>query len=223
MEWFRWLVAWGRSKVDKRVRRVIVVVLEGLEAELVDRYLEQGLLHNLALLSDIGTRAALGASRANLLETLSTTAASNHLRSVVLPAVPMATAIDLHSICAADRAQQERLVAALSRRRTQVVAAVFDMPLQLVRLFGPHPQSDPQLILRDVYARMDEVVGKAFSFVDETTVLLAVVPERQRPEPVAQGPVAGLLYVSRPWQPQKPDGTPVSQLVLELLGVSHGI
>jgi hypothetical protein len=114
-------------------------------------------------------------------------------------------------------------MAVLSRRRTQVVAAVFDMPLQLERLFGPHPQSDQQLILRDVYARMDEVVGKAFSFVDETTVLLAVVPGRQCPEPEAQGPVAGSMYVSRPWQPQKPDGTPVSQLVLELLGVSHGI
>jgi hypothetical protein len=218
MEWFRRLIALGRSKYDDRVRRVIVIVLEGLKLELVDRYLEQGLLHNLALLSDVGTRTTLDASLSNDLETVAKAVTNNRLKSVVLSPVPISGAIDLQSICVADRAQQERLIAALSRRRIQVVAAMFDMPLQLEMLFGPRPQSDEQLILRDVYARMDEIVGKAFSFVDTSTVLLAVIPGRHSSEPIHRGAAAGRLFVSRRLGPRCPDRMSVSELVVELLG-----
>lgn len=217
MELWRRLFAIGRSTVDDRIRRVVVIVLEGLELDLVERSLEQGLLHNLALLSDIGTRVAFTKPQLNVVESLARVANTNSLRSVFLPAVSIAGAIDLRSICAADRAQQARLFAALSRRPPQIVGAEFDMPLQMARLFGPDPRADEQIILRDIYARMDEVVGKAFSFLDEQTALLTLIPGRHDSAVADGGFATGFLYASRPLPLPKEAETSVSQLVLPLL------
>ena len=51
MDWVRRMFGGWRAKGQGRVRRVIVVGLEGLDPALVEEYLEQGLLHNLALLA----------------------------------------------------------------------------------------------------------------------------------------------------------------------------
>lgn len=73
--------------------------------------------------------------------------------------------------------------------------------------------------MRDLYARMDEVVGKAFSFVDATTVLLAVIPGKHGTEAMDGGFTTGFLYASRPLPGPSAAGTSVSQLVLQLLEV----
>lgn len=59
----RWLWRALRGRGARRrakVRRVVVLGLDGLDPELVDQYLEEGLLPNLALLRDIGTYKRLG-------------------------------------------------------------------------------------------------------------------------------------------------------------------
>jgi hypothetical protein len=78
-----------------------------------------------------------------------------------------------------------------------VVVGVFDMPARVEQLFGPRPDESQHLVLRDVYARMDEIVGKAFSFVDEQTALLVVVGAQRVGEVAPPSARAGLLFSSR--------------------------
>lgn len=176
MNWLRNLLAAWRTKRTRGIRRVVVLKLVGLDLSRVDQYLAEGLLHYLALLGDIGSRARL--EGANVLDVVSV--AENlrfhGLRAIALANVPPASPVDLDRLCVADRAQQEQLICVLQRRQPCVVLCEFDMLVQLGLLFGPEPDADQQLILRDVYARMDEIVGKALSFVDEATALLVVVP-----------------------------------------------
>lgn len=193
-----------------------------MEVARLEDYLELGLLHSLALLGDIGNCVALVESE-SIVRSVEIAANAERLRSVILPAIPITSPVDLHSICAADQLQQERLIKALSRRRPQVVVAEFDMLRQLENLFGNCPQPDEQLIVRDVYARMDEIVGKAFSFVDEASFLLVAIPSRQASEPAAREQMAGTLFSSRPLPLRGEGQVSTAQLVLDLLGsVSRG-
>ena len=209
MGWFQRLVDRWRAGEPVRVHRVFVVVLEGLDSSLVDHHLEQGLLQNLALLSDIGTRATWVDFREFDPNDLNASLAEQRLRVVTLPASSEAPA-DLHAVCAADRRQQERMIAVLRRGKAGVVVAVFDMLAQLARLYGPQPDADQQLVIRDVYARMDEVVGKAYSFVDERTALLAAI----------RGPSdleAGLIFASVPLDRARAAEVSLPGLVRQLL------
>jgi hypothetical protein len=198
MDWLRRLLAKWRTHGPVGVRRIIVLEIVGLEPALVDDYLEQGLLHHLALLCDIGGRALFSNSALSAADgSLCNAIGELGIRSIVLrPAAPRQP-VDLAAICAADRAQQERLFAALARSRPAVVVGVFDMPARTERLFGPRPDENQRLVLRDVYARMDEVVGKAFSFVDTRTALLAVIRGQACGEPAPSSTRTGLLFSSR--------------------------
>jgi hypothetical protein len=220
MNWLRRLLANAWTRDRGQVRRVVVVVLEGLKPALIDYYLEQGLLHNLALLSDVGTRILLRDLEIDLAEPLASAGVKNRLRTRVLRAMSIRNPPDLNAICAADRLQQERMITALSRARGGLVVAVFDMPLQLARLFGPDPTDDQRQITRDVYARMDEIVGKAFSFVDAATVLFVVV-SRCDDGPTADRPSAGLLFASCPAERLGSAEVRLPSAVLHLLGVGE--
>jgi len=198
MDWFWRLVGHWQSNGPSKIRRVIVLVIDGLDSALVDDYLGQGLLHHLALLGDIGGRAPL-INSAMLAAGGSLCDAVGELgvRSVELrPVVPWQSA-DLAAICTADREQQERLYTALGRSRPPVVVGVFDMPARVEQLFGPRPDESQRLVLCDVYARMDEIVGKAFSFVDEQTALLVVVGSQRVGEVAPPSARTGLLFSSR--------------------------
>ncbi|MGD9633025.1 MAG: hypothetical protein AB7U97_07085 [Pirellulales bacterium] len=174
---------------------MVVLWLSGLDVARVDQLLEVGLLHYLALLSDIGVRVRVEGDAVVDFDSFVRRVRTIAPRTKALSPVPAAVPIDLDGICAADRAQQERLFAALDRRRPQVVACEFDMVAQLNRLFGSTPD-EQQLILRDVYARMDENVGKAFSFVDEETALVAIIPTRRKSADPGESPPACELFAS---------------------------
>ena len=215
MNWGRRLLENWRTGGRSRVRRVIVLGFNGLKPALVDHFLEQDLLHYSALLSDIGTRADWVDSWTLDVARLASAIGKFGVRTVALPSPHLSSPADMQAICAADRLQQERLIAALKRSRPGLVACDFDMPAQLARLFGPDPDDSERLVIRDVYARMDEIVGKAYSFVDDRTVLLAAIPS-----PTTAEVADGLLFASCP-----PDavGRPESSLeatVLRLLGVA---
>ena len=220
MNWLRRLLANGWTRDRGQVRRVVVVVLEGLEPALVDHYMEQGLLHNLALLSDIGTRTRLRDSGPEFVDSLESATAKHRVRTQVLMATAIRNPPDLSAICVADRTQQERMIAALLRARRGLVVVVFDMPLQLARLFGPDPTDDQRQIIRDVYARMDEIVGKAFSFVDGSTVLFAAVPSGDD-VPTADRPTAGLLFSNCPPERLGLAAVNLAAGMLQLLGVER--
>ena len=68
-----------------------------------------------------------------------------------------------------------------------------------------------------MYARMDEIVGKAFSFVDDRTALLAVVPPPPSPRN-AGPPPRGLLFATCSPEAVAPPGTRLAPLVRTLLG-----
>ena len=198
MDWFWRLFGRGRENGPSRVRRIIVLVIDGLEPALVDAYLEQGLLHHLALLGDFGGRgplvhSATGAASGSLLDAIGKLGVPVVELQPVEPRQPA----DLEAICAADRHQQERLFAALARSRPTVVVGVFDMPARVKRLFGPRPDESQRLVLRDIYARMDEIVGKAFSFVDAGTALLAAIDASKTGEGASPSTSLGLLFSSR--------------------------
>ena len=221
MEWIRRLLVNWLARRQGRVGRVVVVVLEGLEPALVDHYLEQGLLHNLALLGDVGTRAASVDSRPFDAASLAATIGGHGVRTVVLPALRSSGQENLQAICADDRAQQERLIAALARSRRGVIVCVFDMPARLQILFGPHPDEGQRIVLRDVYARMDEIVGKAFSFVDERTVLLAAIPSSNVAGAATESAARGLIFASCPLDVAGPAIDSLPSTVLLLLGVAE--
>ena len=198
MDWFWRLVGHWQSNGSNKIRRVIVLVIDGIEPALVDEYLEQGLLHHLALLGDIGGRtplinSAMLAAGGSLCDAVGELG----VRSVELRSVVPRQPANLAAICAADREQQERLYTALGRSRPPVVVGVFDMPARVEQLFGTRPDESQRLVLRDVYARMDEIVGKAFSFVDEQTALLVVVGAQRVGEVAPPSARAGLLFSSR--------------------------
>jgi hypothetical protein len=200
MDWFWRLLGRERTRGPSKIRRVIVLVIDGLEPALVDEYLDEGLLHHLALLSDIGGRAPLldsGAEARAVCGSLRHAISRLGVQAVELPPVEPSPPADLAAICAADRQQQERLLAALARSRPAVVIGVFDMPARLKRLFGSRPDESQRLVLRDVHARMDEIVGKAFSFVDERTALLAVVSGKNPGDVTPPSAPVALLFSSR--------------------------
>jgi hypothetical protein len=217
MNWLRRLVANWRTTRPGQFRRVIVLLFDGLEPAAVDRYLDEGPLHYLALVSDVGTRDEWAEFEPLEPAEFAATLTGRGLRTVVLPALSEPPPDGLAGICAADRRQQERLLAALSRGRSEVIVAVFDMAAQLARLYGPHPDADQQRIIRDVYARMDEIVGKAFSFVDDRTALLAVVPPPLSPRD-AGPPPPGFLFATCSPEAVAPPGTRLAPLVRALLG-----
>ena len=119
----------------------------------------------------------------------------------------------LKAVCAADRERQESLYAALLSVRRGMVATIFDMPAQLNRRLTSIEDERRgeawRLVIRDTYARMDEVVGKTLSFVDEQTVLLVV--------PAA---VEGLLFSNIKLSASNAQWTDIGPTVLELLGVA---
>jgi hypothetical protein len=210
------LDAWRRQRT-RGIRRVIVVVLEGLDIAEVDYYLEQGLLHYLALMSDIGTRFELNRAASVDCDELCRALRAERVRGVSMPRAATPPHRDLDEICATDRAQQEQMIAALRRRRNRVVACRFDMLKQLARLFGPHPSADEQLIVRDVYARMDEVVGKALSFLDGETVLMAVIGPQRDAVHSAASTRGSEVIISRPVDASDCRSHSLAEIVLRLL------
>jgi hypothetical protein len=172
MNWYqRWWAGWR----GEGPTRVAILSLEGLERGLVDRYFEEGSLPNLAFLGDVGQRFDVDDCRSLDPIALCEALRQRRVRARFIPPPRIASPADLDVICAADRAQQERLIAALERRRPRVIVASFPMMVQLAELFGPTPGGTQQQVLRDVVARMDEVVGKALSVIDARTILLVVL------------------------------------------------
>jgi len=226
MEWMRRLLAGRRATGTGQFRRVVLVVLDGLEPALVDRYLEQGWLHNIALLGDVGTRAAWINSRPVALDGCAAIVAKRGIRTTVLVPLPGPMPPDVESLCAADRDQQERLLAALMRRRPGLVLSVFDLPARLVQLFGHGPVAGPdasqQQVIRDVYVRMDEVVGKAFSFVDDRTALVVGIPAQPLVGASADALAAGLVFASCRTDCIDPSGVAIPSDLVRLLGVETG-
>ncbi len=221
MAWLWRLLARWRTRRQSRVCHVVVVGFEGLEPALVDHYLEQGLLHNLALLGDVGTRAAWVDSRPFDAASLAATIGGHGVQVVLLPAQSAPGQENLTTICADDTAQQERLIAALARSRPGVVVCVFDMPARQQILSGPHPDEGQRIVLRDVYARMDEIVGKAFSFVDDRTVLLAAIPSFNVAGVATESAAQGLIFASCPLDVAGPAIVALPSTVLHLLGVAE--
>jgi len=223
MDWVRRMLHGWRTSGRGGVRRVVVLGFAGLEPALVDRYLEQDLLHYSALLSDVGTRADWVDSRTLDAARLASAIGKFGVRTVALPSPHLSSPADMQAICAADRQQQDRLIAALARWRPGVVLSEFDMPAQLARLFGPDPDARERQVIRDVYARMDEIVGKAFSFVDDRTVLLAAIAGPRVAGASEQSAAAGLIFASCPLDAVGPPGiAPGIELqatVLRLLGL----
>jgi hypothetical protein len=197
MDWLRRLLEAWRTRRQAVVRRVVILRISGLEPALVDRYLDEGLLHYLALLADIGTRADCCEVRPKDIQLLALAAGKVGLRTVALASLLLSQPPDADAICAADLEQQERLIAALGHFRPGIVLCDFDMPARLTQFFGPDPTENQRHILRDVYARMDEVVGKAFSFVDDRTVLLVAISAPSDNGSATSPAAAGLLFSSR--------------------------
>ncbi len=177
MNWLRQLLESRFSSRQVRVQRIVLLKFVGLLPDTVDLYLEQGLLHNLALLCDIGSRCAWSEAPPFESESLCRMLGGRGVPTRQLLPHAGAAPRDLPTICANDSQQQERLMAELARWRPGVVVATFDMPAQLCRLFGRGANQAQQNILRDVHARMDEIVGKAFSFLDERTMLLVLIKD----------------------------------------------
>ena len=94
------------------------------------------------------------------------------------------------------------------------------MPARLKQLFGPQPDESQRFVLRDVYARMDEIVGKAFSFVDERTALLAVIRCPSVGEVAPTSASANLLFSSRRLSDSNPGGIAPNAVVGDLLSRS---
>jgi hypothetical protein len=211
MSWIQQLHSTWRS--DGPIRRVVVLVLEGVEPGPVERYIGQGLLHNLALLGDIGARSAWKEAGAATFESLATPFREVGARVEALPAASRDASNDLDACCAADAAQQEKLFAELIRGRSGVVVAEFDLLARLTQQFGAEPDDKQREIVRDVYARMDEVVGKAYSFVDERTVLVVAM----RGTRVADQHSGGLLFASCRLEDLGSTGESISAVVGKLL------
>lgn len=188
-----WEACWRRP--TGRNRRVIVLVLLGFDWRRAEQYLDEGLFHYLPMFADFGARLQLQDEKAGDLEALSELLRAAGTQTVVLSAADADP--DFDSVCAADRNQQDRLFALLNRRRAGVVIAGFDMLARVRQATGMHRLLDDPLILRDVYARMDEHVGKALSFVDDGTVLVVAIPSHTWPSPPGCGVERWEIFVSQ--------------------------
>ena len=202
-----------------RVRRVIVLVLQGFDWRRAEQYLGDGLLHYLPLLSDIGAHFDVGSEAAFDVDTCVLCLRTAGTRVELLTSVPTAARANLDELCAADRTQQEQLFTFLRRRRSGVVVATCDLLSRIERLHGSQPTADQQLVIRDVHARMDEHVGKAFSFVDRETALVVVTPARcVESSPISGEPNTCRVFVSRPLPTDELPPTSLADLVQKLLG-----
>jgi hypothetical protein len=218
MNWLRrWMANW-RSRAPRPIRRVIVLLLDGLEPALVDHYLEQGLLHYLALLSDVGLRTVWRESAPVDLDSWKAIFREHRVGLAVLPTPSDSKSGNLMALAAADRRQQENLLTALGRKRSGVVVAAFDMARHLQQLLSNEPDENQRQVARDVYARMDEIVGKAFSFVDDRTVLIAVA--LRSPDPgLGKSTAGGILFASCRSEAFASLPADLPRLVLHLLSV----
>jgi hypothetical protein len=88
------------------------------------------------------------------------------------------------------------------------------MLAQLESLFGPTPDAEQRLVLRDVHVRMDEVVGKAMSFVDARTVFLAAIRPRRS---TINAPAQAAVFVSRAVSDQPNGVDDLAEVVSQLL------
>jgi hypothetical protein len=180
------------------LRRRILLEIVGLEPDAVDRYLGEGLLHNLALLSDVGGRGRLAHTAAAEIAVLRATAGIRKVRVVELSPAPEVGDSQLSTICRDDESQQARLIEQLGRRPSgELVIATFDMPARLNQLFGRNLSESEGLVLRDVYARMDEIVGKVYSFVDDSVLLSVVLGPQYERHSICDAPPPTLLFSSR--------------------------
>jgi hypothetical protein len=179
------------------LRRRILLEIVGLEPAAVDRYLGEGLLHNLALLSDVGGRACSDGPLAAQTAALRATASKRGVRVIELRPALESGDSQLSTICRDDELQQARLVEQLSLRPSnELLISTFDMPARLNQLFGSNPSIAERLVLRDVYARMDEVVGKAYSFVDDSVALAVVLAPHSDRQSICDAPQSVLLFSS---------------------------
>lgn len=211
MNWFRrWLAGWR----GEGPARLVVVLIDGADLALVDRYLGEGLLPHLALVSDVGRRIDFAVGRSFEPPAIFELLRGQRIRTQILSQVPLDAAADLDAICASDRAQQDRLRVALGRRRWRAVVAVFPMLAQLESLFGPTPDAEQRLVLRDVHVRMDEVVGKAMSFVDARTEFLAAIRPRRS---TINAPAQAAVFVSRAVSDQPNGVDDLAEVVSQLL------
>lgn len=217
MKYLRWLNGSPREDRPASVSRVIALRLEGLVPALVLRYLEEGLFQHLALLIDIGTRIELEVDVATDLGTFCAAMRSHGVHAALLPAAPLPATANLEDICAADRLQQERLIAVLKGRRQRVVACEFDMVAQLGRLYGTRLNDQQQLLMRDVYARMDEIVGKALSFVDDGTVLIVVLHAADSDSEAEPSQSKNLAFSSCRFEPALTSNADLAKIVLRRL------
>jgi hypothetical protein len=206
----------GRPSVN--IRRVIVLVLQGFDWRRAEQYLGEGLLHYLPLLSDIGAHFDVGSEAAFDADSCAACLRTAGTRVELFAGMPASAEADLDELCVADRRQQEQLFTLLRRRRSGVVVATFDLLTRIERLFGPQPTSEQQLVIRDVHARMDEQVGKAFSFVDSEAALVIVIPARC----VNSNPISGQtntcrVFVSCPLSTDEPPPTSLVEILQKLL------
>jgi hypothetical protein len=197
MNFFERLIGRWRIRGQGARQRVILLNIVGLEPRSIDPFLTEGLLHNLALLSDVGTgQEFTRSSGANLAE-IERAARGRQLRVQKLSG-PSKLAVNLSDICRDDEKRQAELVETLTGSWSGLLVAPFDMPLRLQRLFGSQPSPGEQLVLRDTYARMDEIVGKAFSFVDESTALAVLISPAADWQMNCDAPNESLFFFSRP-------------------------
>lgn len=186
------------SKGQGGLQRRILLEIVGLEPAAVDRYLGEGLLHNLALLSDVGGRGRLVGTAAAEIAVLRATAGERKMRVVELSPALQGGDSQLSTICRDDESQQARLIEQLRRRPAgELVVAKFDMPARLNQLFGCNPSESDGLVLRDVYARMDEVVGKVYSFIDDSVALAVVLAPQNDRQSICDAPQPALVFSSR--------------------------
>lgn len=215
-----WRHFWDRiaGRPTGNIRRVIVLVLQGFDWQRAERYLDEGLLHYLPLLSDIGTQFELRSAAVFDVDSSAASLRAAGSRVEVLVSVTTPAESNLDDICATDRLQQEQLFNLLGRRRSRVVIAEFNMLSRVRRLFGPQPTDEQRLVLRDVHARMDEHVGKVFSFVDSETALVVIPAWCDESGPMLREPDACGVFVSRPLSTDELPPTSLVDLVQKLVG-----
>jgi len=202
-----------------KIRRVIVLVLQGFDSQRAEQYLDEGLLHYLPLLSDLGTQIDVCSEAAFDVDSCVGILRAAGTRVEMFAAMPTSAEANLDDLCVADRAQQEQLFALLRRRAGGVVVATFDLLSRIDRLFGSQPTSEQLLVIRDVHARMDEHVGKALSFVDSETALVVIIPARcVHWNPIPAETNNRRVFVSCPVRTDELPPISLADLVQKLLG-----
>lgn len=205
------------GKLRGDARRVIVIALTGFEPAQVDRFADEGLLHYLPLLEDIGIRFSLSDASASDLESMASSLRREGIEVTRLTSDTTVAQLSLEQICAADRRRQEQLFDVLERQRRGVALCEFAMLAQLASRFGPHPTAEDEFVLRDVHARMDEHVGKVLSFVDERTALVVEVsrPPSACRESAEESHVE--VFVTPPVRASETRSRTLREIVLQLL------